>query len=821
VAEQDSGSPGSPACKSLMAAYEALLLRAPTPVLVHRGGAISYVNLAALSLLGASSPERLIGTDVFDLVDPEDHEAVRERIRAIVSSGAPSPPLPQRWRRLDGGALDVEVSGWIVPGETGPPLVVVMFSDITARLRAERELRDSEERYRGLFDDAPIAMHEIDSLGIVRRANRAECELLGFAAGELVGRPAWEMVASDLRDVSRARVAEKLTGLSPLIPFERPCRRRDGSIVLMEIHENLIRDHRGNPAGIRTAMIDITVKKRAEERLSAVAADIQRKNEELDRALNAAREAAEIKSQFLANISHEIRTPLNGVAGMTGLLLDTELSAEQREYAEMVRRSAETLLGIVNDMLDISRIEAGKQPVEASPFDLRRVAEDVLEMLAQRAGAKPVDLLVEYPGAVPRRFVGDAGLIRQVLASLVDNAIKFTAAGHVLIEVRCDGAGSPPALVRIAVSDTGIGIPAAKIGMVFDEFTQADGSYTRSHSGAGLGLAIAKRLVRLMGGAIGVDSVPGQGSTFWFTVPLALDHGTEDAPEPAVHLQGLRVLVVGGGGVSRRVLLGQLAGAGMPGNSLESAAGAVSALRQAQSVGDPYRFAILCPPPPSLEALELAARIKAEPKIAGTCLIMLTPPVGRPDEVRRLEACGIDACLVKPVREAQLLNAMRVLWSRRGSPLQSGAAGPAQAPDELPPAGAFAGAGTRVLVAEDNAINRKLAVHMLERMGLRADAAANGKEAMQMFGIAPYDVILMDCHMPEMHGYDAAREIRRLETAGRRVVIVAMIAETTAGARDSCLAAGMDDCISKPVRPQDLAAVLRKWAPARPGATRR
>ena len=257
-----------------------------------------------------------------------------------------------------------------------------MFTDVTSRVRAERALKDNEERFRGLFDDAPIAYHEIDLKGIVQRVNRAECELLGFPAGDLIGRPAWEVVASDQREVSRARVAEKLTGKTPLAPFERPYTRRDGTILLLEVHENLIRDPHGNPAGIRTAMFDVTGKKQAEAQLRAFSAELQRKNEELDGALTVAREAAELKSQFLANMSHEIRTPMNGVIGMTGLLLDTELSAEQREFAETVRRSGEALLEVINDILDFSKIEAGKLHVEASPFDLRRVTEEVAEMLS-------------------------------------------------------------------------------------------------------------------------------------------------------------------------------------------------------------------------------------------------------------------------------------------------------------------------------------------------------------------------------------------------------------------------------------------------------
>ena len=795
-------------------AYEALLDHAPTPALTHREGVILYANSAALRLLGAGAPTQIVGKAIFELIDPSYRAAARERTREVLNSGIPAPSMAQRWRRLDGELVDVEVTGWVV-SDQGEPEVLVMFTDITSRLRTERALKESEERFRALFDDAPIAYHEIDLNGTVQRVNRAECELLGFSAEELVGRPAWEVVASDHREISRARVAEKLTGKVPLVPFERPYTGRDGTVLLLEVHENLILDHSGNPAGIRTAMFDVTGKKRAEAQLRAYSAELQRKNEELDGAVRTAREAAELKSQFLANMSHEIRTPMNGVIGMTGLLLDTDLSPEQRDYAETVRRSGESLLEVINDILDFSKMEAGKLHVEASPFDLRRVVEEVAEMLAPRADGRNLDLVVEYPSMVPRRFVGDAGRIRQVLTNLVGNAVKFTDTGHVLIEVGCESGDSSRALLRIAVSDTGIGIPAEKIPALFDKFSQVDGSSTRRHSGTGLGLAISKHLVELMGGAIGVDSVPEQGSTFWFTLPLPLDHEPETIPAPIGHLRSVRVLIVDDIEVNRRVLREQVACWHMRSDSLPSGTGVIQALREAHALEDPYQFVLLDFQMPGIDGAALAAAIKADPLLADTCLVMLTS-VGHWNEVRRMEGCSVDACLVKPVRQSQLLNILTLLWSKRNSPALAPPAESTHPRDKASLADAFAGFNIRILVAEDNVVNQKVAIRMLQRMGLRADVAANGQEAVQMFGMVPYDVILMDCHMPELDGYEASRQIRRMETAERAVVIVAMTAEAMSGAREACLAAGMDDYISKPVKVQDLVTVLRKWAPRKP-----
>ena len=814
MAEQNPDLPGRPAPDKFNTAYEALLHHAPSPALTHRNGVISYANPAALRLLGAGTAAEIVGRSIFDFIHPSHHAAARERTHGILNSGIPSPAMVQQWRRLDGELLDVEVSGWAI-SDHGRPTVLVMFTDITSRLRTERALKESEERFRTLFDDAPIAYHEIDLNGTVRRVNRAECELLGLSPEELVGRPAWEMVAPDQREISRAKVAEKLTGKVPLVSFERPYTGRDGKILMLEVHENLIRDHSGNPAGIRTAMFDVTGKKQAEAQLRAYSAELQRKNEELDRALRAAREAAELKGQFLANMSHEIRTPMNGVIGMTGLLLDTDLSPEQRDYAETVRRSGESLLEVINDILDFSKMEAGKLHVEASPFDLRRVVEEVSEMLAPRAEDRKLDLVVEYPSLVPRRFIGDAGRIRQVLTNLVGNALKFTDSGHVLIDVGSESGDSSRALMRIAVSDTGIGIPAEKIGVLFDKFSQVDGSSTRRHSGTGLGLAISKHLVELMGGTIGVESMPGMGSSFWFTLPLPLDHEPETIPVPIGHLSNLRVLIVDDIEVNRRVLREQVASWHMRSDSLPSGTGVVQTLREAQALEDPYQFVLLDFQMPDIDGAALAASIKADPSVADTCLVMLTS-VGHWNEVRRMEGCSVDACLVKPIRQSQLLNILTLLWSKRISPSMAPPLESTGTADKTSLANTFAGVNVRILVAEDNVVNQKVAVRMLQRMGLRADVAANGLEAVQMFGMVPYDVILMDCHMPELDGYEASRQIRRLETADRAVVIVAMTAEAMAGAREACLAAGMDDYISKPVRVQDLVTVLQKWAPRRP-----
>ena len=501
---------------------------------------------------------------------------------------------------------------------------------------------------------------------------------------------------------------------------------------------------------------------------------------------------------------------------MTGLLLDTELTAEQREYADTVRRSGEALLTIINDILDFSKVEAGKLSIEAISFDLRLTIEEVDEMLAPKIEDRKLDLVLRYPADVPRHFVGDAGRIRQVMTNLVGNAIKFTASGNIVIDVECESQDAARAMMRISVRDTGPGIPAAKLDSVFEKFSQVDGSTTRKYGGTGLGLAIAKQLVDLMGGSIAVSSRLGEGSTFSFTLPLALDSNPHAAPVPLDDLRNLRALVVDDNEVNRRVLHEQITSWGMRSDSFATGEEALQALREAKAGGDPYHFAILDYQMPGMDGAELARAVKANAQIRETVVVLLTS-VSQWIEVRQKESGTIDASLVKPVRQSQLLNTLSTAWSKKHQ-LSVPAHVRADRPvEEMRGALAvrFGGLPVRVLVAEDNIVNQKVAARMLEKLGVRPDLAADGREAVEMFGLLPYDLIFMDCQMPEMDGYAATREIRRREGPHQHVPIVAMTAEVLAGCREQCLAAGMDDHIAKPVKMEFLFEALRKWVPAK------
>jgi PAS domain S-box-containing protein len=475
-------------------------------------GRFLTVNPAMARMLGYSSPEELIST-IQDIahqlyVDP----ARRTEYLHVLTEHGVALGFECQFFRKDGSRIWVALHTRALHDAGGAPYYEGTVEDITGRKHAQEELEVSEERFRLLFEEAPVAYHEIDPEGLVRRVNRAECRLLGYEASELLGQPIWNLVAPEQRELSREAIRKKASGEQPIVIITREYVRKDGSHLMVEIHENLILDKHGALAGIRASLLDVTERTRAAEALQ--------------HAKEQAEAANRTKSEFLANMSHEIRTPMNGVIGMTELLLDTDLNEEQRDYAETVQNSAENLLTIINDILDFSKIEAGKLTIEPVAFSLRQLIEEISEMLAGQPAAKKLEIVRQYSPGLPHDFIGDAGRIRQVVTNLAANAIKFTPGGRVSIDVACDRIDSQSAEVQVSVSDTGIGIAPEHIVSLFEKFNQLDGSITRKYGGTGLGLAISKQLVELMGGSIHVDSELGKGSTFWFTLPLPIVQST-------------------------------------------------------------------------------------------------------------------------------------------------------------------------------------------------------------------------------------------------------------------------------------------------------
>ena len=664
-----------------------------------------------------------------------------------------------------------------------------LFIKAEALATRAREVQASADQLRQLTDAAPIGIFQTDGQNRYTYTNPRWSEITGLAPEAVLGQP-WDTIVDASQrfalDPAHLGAAVDRSELSYRFEITRP----DAAPLVVLLTSRRIPAGSGGATGWVGTLADVTAEAGAEAAMSE--------------ARDQATAASSLKSDFLANMSHEIRTPMNGVIGMTDLLLETDLDAVQRDYAQTVRNSGEALLAIISDILDFSKVEAGMLEVEEIEFNLQAIVHSVIDLLARPAQAKDIELVAVVDASVPEVVSGDPGRVRQVLTNLVGNAIKFTHSGEVVVRVSQDESSSLRPVLRFEVADTGDGITPETLETVFQPFIQGDSSTSRKYGGTGLGLAISSQLVSLMGGECGAASELGAGSTFWFTVrvgSVASPPSTLPAPDPA--LVGVHALIVDNNETQRRVLSDYLSGWGLVTSTASSGPAAWATLRTAAIQGQPFGVVLTASTMPGMHGVELARAIAADPTLSSRVVLM----TGLGEE-RQSDEGAVCASLSKPIHSDSLLSCvLDAVAPERAS---------GESAQQKRPAEAIPFDVGRLLLAEDNPINRKVAVAMLATGGYVVDSVVNGAEAVEAAATHRYDAILMDCQMPELNGFEAAAAIRSQEPPGVHTPIIALTAGARREDRERCLAAGMDSYLSKPVSKDALLSLVARSVTNRP-----
>ena len=775
---------------------QSLLDSSPVGIGISSGGIVRYANPRLVEMIDVR-----LGESTHDLyVDPDERDRIEsllrqgtEKIHAEMQMYAPSREI----RDIAVDFFSTEYGG--IPG------VLVWMIDVTERNRAEEEIRRSQQHFSTVLDNLPDAALVIDKEGVVTSWNRAAEAMTGVKAADIIGKGNYEYavafygerrpVVVDLLRMPDEVVAEKYAGV-----------RRDGRILSGEVyiapplsHPRYVQalacplqDSDGNLIGGVEMIHDLTERKQFEEELAA--------------AREAAEMASKAKAEFLANMSHEIRTPMNAIIGMTHLALKSGLDSRQRDYVEKIQRAGQHLLGIINDILDFSKVEAGKLDIESTDLDLEWVLQSVVNLIAEKAEAKGLELVCKLGAGVPTQLIGDPLRLSQILANYANNAIKFTETGEIVISVDLIEDSGNTVMLRFEVSDTGIGLTEEQKLKMFQDFQQADSSTTRKYGGTGLGLAISKRLAELMGGEVGVESVIGEGSTFWFTARLQKGRHRRNLV-PSIDLRGKRMLVVDDNESAREVLSEILASSTFDVTAVGSGVAALQEVAEQVKNGSPFEVVFLDWMMPGMDGFEVAGKVAELDPAVRPHLILVTA-YGREEGLRGAEAVGIEEVLVKPVTASVVFDSvLRVLGSDPNG----------DSPEKVltgrwTPAALTRDPGVRrsgkVLLVEDNDLNQQVASELLGDAGFTVEIAENGEVAVAMVQGGAFDVILMDMQMPVMDGLTATRELRRL---GVTVPIIAMTANALQADRDACAAAGMDDYLAKPIDPESLTAALDRW----------